>query len=118
MHFRRISYGDHPYGIVIPSEGDIQKITRQDVKDDYGANFCAQRAHIYVAGRFDGAAVKKAINERFGGWEKGKPRVPNVPVGKTAACAGGDRPAGGTTIDVDRGCRWLRRTAQTRFRSR
>lgn len=79
MYFRKILYGDHPYGIVIPTAGDIQKITLQDVKDYYGANFCAQRAHIYVAGRFDSAAVKKAISEKFGAWEKGKPRVQNVP---------------------------------------
>jgi len=72
-------YGDHPYGIVIPTTGDIQKITLQDVKDYYGANFCAQRAHLYVAGRFDSAAVKKAIDEKFGAWEKGNPRVQNVP---------------------------------------
>lgn len=79
MYFRKILYGDHPYGIVIPTAGDIQKITLQDVKDYYGANFCAQRAHVYVAGRFDSAAVKKAISEKFGAWEKGKPRVQNVP---------------------------------------
>jgi zinc protease len=79
MHFRKILYGDHPYGIVIPTTGDIQKITLQDVKDYYGTNFCAQRGHIYVAGRFDTAAVKKAIGEKFGAWEKGNPRVQNVP---------------------------------------
>jgi predicted Zn-dependent peptidase len=79
MHFRKILYREHPYGIVIPTEANIQKITLQDVRDYYGANFCAQRAHIYVAGRFDSAAVKKAISERFGGWEKGNPRTPDVP---------------------------------------
>lgn len=79
MHFRKILYGDHPYGIVIPTEGDINKITLQDVKDYYSTNFGAQRAHIYVAGRFDNGAVKKAISERFDGWEKGKARVQDVP---------------------------------------
>jgi zinc protease len=82
VHFRKILYGDHPYGIVIPTEADIQKITLQDIKGYFSGNFCAQRAHIYVAGRFDTAPVKKAISEKFGGWEKGKARVQNVPTVK------------------------------------
>jgi len=78
-HFRKILYGDHPYGIVIPTEGDIKKITLQDVKDYYAANFGAQRSHLYVAGRFDSALVKKAIGEKFGSWEKGKARELTAP---------------------------------------
>jgi len=79
VHFRKILYGDHPYGIVIPTEGDITKITLQDVKDYYAANFGAQRSHLYVAGRFDSAMVKKAISEKFGSWEKGKARELTAP---------------------------------------
>ena len=78
-HFRKILYGDHPYGIVIPTEGDIKKITLQDVKDYYAANFGAQRSHLYVAGRFDSTLVKKAISEKFGSWEKGKARELTAP---------------------------------------
>jgi zinc protease len=79
MHFRKILYGDHPYGIVLPTEADAKKITLRDINDYYAANFGAQRAHLYVAGKFDSAAVKKAINDSFGIWDKGKPRVEDVP---------------------------------------
>jgi zinc protease len=80
VRFRKILYGDHPYSIVVPTEDDIKKLTIQDVKDFYAGNFGAQRAHLYVAGKFDAAAVKKAIAESFSSWSKGAARVENVPV--------------------------------------
>jgi zinc protease len=82
VRFRKILYGDHPYATVVPTEADIKRLTIQDVKDFYGGNFGAQRAHLYVAGIFDAAAVKRAITEGFGGWSKGPARLENVPVMK------------------------------------
>jgi zinc protease len=70
IRFRKILYGDHPYAIVLPTEENVKKITLDDIKQYFGANFCAQRSHIYVAGRFDKAAVKSAIEESFKGWTK------------------------------------------------
>ena len=71
MRFRKILYGDHPYAIVEPTEDDVKKITLKDIADFVAANYSAQRSHIYVAGRFDSAAVKKAIAAGFGTWPKG-----------------------------------------------
>jgi zinc protease len=79
VRYRKILYGDHPYSIVVPSESDIKKLTIEDVKDFYAGNFGAQRSHLYIAGKFDVAAVKKAIAESFGGWAKGSARFENVP---------------------------------------
>ena len=69
--FRKILYGDHPYSIVLPSDGDVKKITIGDVKAYVGGNFTPERTHIYVAGRFDSPAMKRAIEESFKGWPKG-----------------------------------------------
>ena len=77
--FRKILYGGHPYGTVMPTEEQAKKLTLQDVKDYFNGNFSAQRSHLYVAGRFDAAAVEKAISDSFGGWPKGSVRVENVP---------------------------------------
>lgn len=79
MHFRKILYGDHPYGTLLPTPDDVKKLTIQDVKDYYASNFGAQRTHLYVAGKFDTAAVKKSIQESFGSWPKGPSRIENVP---------------------------------------
>ena len=79
IRFRKLIYGDHPYGTVLPTEDDVKKLALQDVKDYYSSNFGAQRSHLYVAGKFDKAAVKKAIDVSFGGWAKGRARYENVP---------------------------------------
>jgi zinc protease len=69
--FRKLMYGDHPYGDVLPTEETINKITIEDAKKFYASNYGAARAHLYVAGKFDAAAMKKAISESFSGWAKG-----------------------------------------------
>jgi predicted Zn-dependent peptidase len=79
IRFRKLLYGDHPYGTILPAEDDVKKLTLPDVKEFYDANFGAQRAHIYVAGKFDAAAVKNAIAETFGNWAKGPAKLENVP---------------------------------------
>jgi zinc protease len=79
IRFRKLLYGDHPYGTVLPTEGDVKKLTLQDVKDYYSSNYGAQRSHLYVAGKFDKAVVKKAIADSFGSWTKGPARLENMP---------------------------------------
>jgi len=80
IHFNKIVFGNHPFSIVLPTEDQVKKITHDDVKSFYAANFNAQRSHIYVAGRFDSAAVKKAIAEGFSGWARGNTkRAPDPP---------------------------------------
>lgn len=77
--FRKIVYLNHPYGRVLPVPEDIQKKTIEDVRTFYQNNFGAQRARLYVAGRFETAEVKKAIAEAFGGWAKGAAAASSVP---------------------------------------
>jgi zinc protease len=80
MRFRKILYGDHPYSVILPSEDDIKKITIQDVKDYVSSNFNPKRAHIYVAGKFDLPAVKKAIADSLGSWSAtGADRAAHIP---------------------------------------
>lgn len=77
--FRKIMYGDHPYGTVFTTQESIQKTSVEAIKKYYTENFGAARAHLYVAGRFDAAAMKKAIADSFGDWTKGPAAVTNVP---------------------------------------
>jgi len=80
MRFRKILYGDHPYSVVLPAESDVKKIAIRDVKDYVAANFNPKRAHIYVAGKFDAPAVKKAIADTLGAWTAaGATREAHVP---------------------------------------
>lgn len=74
----RAVYGDHPYGRVLPTAAQLGAYTLEDVRRFHAANFGARRARLYVAGRFDAAAVRRAIEEAFGGWAAGSER-PSVP---------------------------------------
>jgi predicted Zn-dependent peptidase len=77
--FRKILYGDHPYGVVFPTQESIEKTSVADIKKYYEGNFGATRSHLYVAGRFDVAETKKSIAAAFGGWAKGPAAVINQP---------------------------------------
>lgn len=81
--FRKLMYGDHPYGEILPTEASLNKMTIEDARKFYAANYGAERAHLYVAGKFDVAAVKRAINESFSGWSRGSAPVLDVPKAKT-----------------------------------
>lgn len=68
----RTVYGaNHPYGRIIPSAAQLQGYTIEQVKAFHTGQFGAKRAHLYVAGRFDAAAVKAAIEKAFAGWAAG-----------------------------------------------
>jgi zinc protease len=77
--FRKILYGDHPYGTVFPTEESIKRTTVADIKKYYEGNFGAARARLYVAGRFDGGEMKKALATAFGAWAKGAAPLINTP---------------------------------------
>jgi zinc protease len=81
--FRKLMYGDHPYGHVLPTEETVNKLTIADAKKFYAANYGSARAHLYVAGKFDAGAVKKAITGNFSGWAKGSAAAEKAPSPKT-----------------------------------
>lgn len=69
-------YGpSHPYGRLFPTDAQLTAYTVEDVRRFYRANFGAKRARLFVAGRFDSAAVKAAIQQAFGGWAAGPERL-------------------------------------------
>lgn len=77
--FAKLVYPNHPYGRLYPTAEMLSKYTIADARKFYGDNFGAARTHIYVAGMFDSAAVKKAITDAFGKWEKGPKPLLLVP---------------------------------------
>jgi zinc protease len=69
--FRAILYGDHPYGRLFPTEQSFKRLTLDQVRGFHRSNFGARRAHLYVTGVFDAAAVERAVRQAFGGWKQG-----------------------------------------------
>lgn len=77
--FRKLLYPNHPYGRVFPTEEMINRYTIEDVQKFYKDNFGAARTNLYVAGRFDAVAMKKAITQAFDGWTSGGAPAENIP---------------------------------------
>lgn len=72
----RAYYGpDHPYGRVLPTPQQFGAYTTAQLKAWHAANFGARRSHLYIAGKFDAAAVKAAVERAFGGWAAGPDRL-------------------------------------------
>jgi len=77
--FRALLYPDHPYGRLFPTEEMLKGFTIEQVRSFYDANFGAARSHVYVAGKFDAAAMENAIRKAFGSWKRGPEPAVNVP---------------------------------------
>jgi zinc protease len=65
----------HPYGRPFPTEAQLKGYSLDEVRAFHQANFGARRARLYVAGRFDAAAVKQAVELAFGDWAAGPERL-------------------------------------------
>ena len=86
-------YGaDSPFGRLFPSDEQAAAYTLPDVQRFYRDNIGARRARLYIAGQFDPAKVKQAIQETFGDWAPGPGRSDLKPTPKP----------GPTVILVDR----------------
>jgi predicted Zn-dependent peptidase len=69
-------YGaSHPYGRPFPTEAQLRGYTLDDLRRFYDQNFGAQRSRLYIAGRFDAAAVRAAIEAAFSDWTSGPERL-------------------------------------------
>ncbi len=77
--FRKILYGDHPYGRVFPTQEMLAAYTINDVSTFYRENFGAARTHLFIAGVFDAKKVGEALRAAFGEWVRGSAPLINVP---------------------------------------
>lgn len=69
----RLVYGNHPFGRTLPGDGQLAGYAMADLRDFYRRNFGALRTHVYVAGRYDRAALEAALRRAFGDWTAGPP---------------------------------------------
>lgn len=61
----------HPFGHGLMTEDEIAAITIEDVRRFHAEKLGARRAHLYVAGQFDAAAMRQAIEAAFADWQEG-----------------------------------------------
>jgi predicted Zn-dependent peptidase len=77
--FRKVLYGDHPYSHLLPTADVLKAMKLEDVKKFYDDNYGAVRTDLYVAGKFDPAAVKSAITAAFKNWKRGPEPMIDIP---------------------------------------
>jgi predicted Zn-dependent peptidase len=77
--FRKLVYGEHPYGRLYPSEEMIKSFTVGDLKKFYKENVGAQRTTVFVSGKFDAKAMESAVRTAFSSWGKGSAVYTNPP---------------------------------------
>jgi len=69
----KMVYGDHPFGRTLPRDGQLAGYDIAAVRGFHARNFSATRTHVYVAGRFERAALEAAMKDAFGDWPAGAP---------------------------------------------
>ncbi|HLW43708.1 MAG TPA: pitrilysin family protein [Candidatus Acidoferrales bacterium] len=70
QYFGGYLYGTHPYGR--PAGGDevsLQRIKREAVVKFYESNYAPANTLLAVAGEFNGAEMRKKLEETLGGWQ-------------------------------------------------
>ena len=77
--FAAMTYGDHPFARMFPTEAMLRGFTVSRVKDFHAKNFGAKRAHLYISGVFDADAMEKAVRTAFADWPAGAPATENPP---------------------------------------
>ena len=70
--YAHLLWGDHPYGHELPTEAEINSISIEEVRAFVTRQFGAGRAHLYVAGQFNEAAVEAALHAGFDDWPTGE----------------------------------------------
>jgi zinc protease len=76
QQFAKLLYPAHPYGRLYPTEAMLNGYSIQDVQTFYAANFGAARTHVYIAGKFDARALRKAVDDAFHNWARNaEPRI-------------------------------------------
>jgi zinc protease len=77
--YREVMYGNHPFAHIYPPDSMLRAFTVQRVKDFHTKNYSAKRAHLYISGVFDQAAVEKAVRDAFESWPTGAAPTENPP---------------------------------------
>ncbi len=82
--FLKLLYPNHAYGRLFPTEQMVERYTIEDIQKFYRENYGAARTRVYVAGRFDAAAMQRAIRQAFEGWVRGPAPLIDIPKPATA----------------------------------
>jgi len=67
--FRRILFGDHPYGTIAPSAAQLESYKVDTLTSFYRANYVPSNALLIAVGDFSSPAMLELIDKTFGAWK-------------------------------------------------
>lgn len=79
--FLSLMFPEHPYGRLFPNDEQLASYTVDQIRDFHTRTVSPGRAHLYVVGQFDEAAVETAVDQAFADWAGDAPitRTPPEP---------------------------------------
>lgn len=83
--FRRVLFGQHPYSIVAPTEGQVASYHRENLEEFYRHHYSPSNALLVVVGDFASAEMFGQIEETFSEWEPHPLHLPVNPAPPRAA---------------------------------
>jgi len=80
LYYDGYLYGTHPYGRAAGGdEVSLQRIQRDTIVKFYEANYAPGNTLLAVAGEFNGAEMRKELEEVFGSWPAHAVATPTIP---------------------------------------
>jgi len=73
--FNKVTFGNHPYAIVAPTEQTVSAMTVNDLQKFHKQYYIPQIANLVIVGDFDLDSMKSLIYERFGDTWQGSPSL-------------------------------------------
>jgi len=77
--FRRVVFGNHPYGIVSPKPEMIANISRDDLRKFHEHCYVPNESVLLVVGDIEAPRAKHLIEASFGSWRAGEHRDLTLP---------------------------------------
>lgn len=78
--FRKVVFGDHPYGALAPKPEVINSIAQADLKKFHEANYLPNDSLLIVLGDFDDKKMEELVKSAFGSWAQGERKSKELPV--------------------------------------
>ncbi len=70
---RKVLFGAHPYGVVAPSEAEVESYRREQIVEFYREHYGPGDALLLAVGDFTAQEMLRQIEAAFGKWQGGKP---------------------------------------------
>lgn len=77
--FRKVIFGEHPYGALAPKPDVINSISQSDLKKFHEANYLPNDSLLIVLGDFDDKKMEELVKSSFGSWAKGERKNKALP---------------------------------------